>query len=257
MNIFKNKYILLFGLLSTFLSASLYAQDVLKKKYSDKAVQDYVGLLSPSETNALNQKLTAYADSTSTGIAIAITNSVEDDINYYAAQVLTSWGLGQKGKDNGVLMLMDIKQRKIAISTGYGVEHLLTDALSKRIIENNILPEFKKGNYYGGLDQGSTAIIQVLEGAYTNTNPKNDIDISSILPIIIFIIIILLLANKKQGGSGNRGHRSSGMDFSDIIILSNMGRGGFGRSSGGGFGGGGFGGFGGGMGGGGGASGGW
>ena len=163
MNIFKNKYILLFGLLSTFLSASLYAQDVLKKKYSDKAVQDYVGLLSPSETNALNQKLTAYADSTSTGIAIAITNSVEDDINYYAAQVLTSWGLGQKGKDNGVLMLMDIKQRKIAISTGYGVEHLLTDALSKRIIENNILPEFKKGNYYGGLDQGSTAIIQVLE----------------------------------------------------------------------------------------------
>ena len=115
-------------------------QEIPEKKHKDKAVQDYINLLSENEQRLLNIKLKNYADTTSTGIAIAIRNDIIDDIDFYAANMLTKWGLGQKDEDNGVLLVLDTEQRRIAISTGYGVEHLLTDALSKRIITNIITP---------------------------------------------------------------------------------------------------------------------
>lgn len=137
-----------------------------EKLYSDRAVQDYIGLLTKQQILSLDEKLKKYEDSTSTGISIAIVNSIEDNINYKAAQVLTKWGLGQKGKDNGVLILLAYQQRQVAISTGYGVEDRLTDAMSRRIIEVDMIPFFKQNEYYQGLDSGTTAIIQTLQGAY-------------------------------------------------------------------------------------------
>ncbi|CEN52776.1 conserved exported hypothetical protein [Capnocytophaga canimorsus] len=100
------------------ITATGLAQSVPKKLFENRAVQDYVGLLNESQQQALNTKLIQYADSTSTGIVIAIVSDVEDDINFQAAQMLSQWGVGQKGKDNGVLLLMAVNQRKIAISTG-------------------------------------------------------------------------------------------------------------------------------------------
>lgn len=110
------------------------AQNLPALKNKAEAVQDYVGLLSQSDRAALNEKLRSYTDSTSTGIVIAIVGTVDDDINYEAAQLLTKWGVGQKGKDNGVLILMAAESRKVAISTGYGVESYLTDALSGKLL---------------------------------------------------------------------------------------------------------------------------
>ncbi|MDO4228825.1 MAG: TPM domain-containing protein [Capnocytophaga sp.] len=238
----------------------LWSQSIPQKKYEDRAVQDYVGLLSAHEQDLLNAKLTHYADSTSTGIVIAIMADVEDDINFQAAQMLSKWGVGQKGKDNGVLLLMAVNQRKIAISTGYGVEERLTDARSRRIIQNDIIPQFRNENYYAGFDQGTTAIMNVLSGAFTQDKESQSTGFSGIFLFFAVILgVIILLSVLKGRGKGNGGDRfGGGFDLSDFIILTSMG-----RSSSGGFGGfgggssGGFGGFGGGMGGGGGASGSW
>jgi uncharacterized protein len=233
------------------------------------SLYDYIGLLAAGEKSSLEQKLIRYSDSTSTQIVIAIIASTDgEDIQFLGAQWGHAWGIGQEKEDNGILVLLARDDRRIAINTGYGVEEFLTDALSKRIIERVILPEFRNGDYYAGLDKGSDAIFQALTGQFTappKTNTGQEFPFRALLPFIIFLIIILILASRKnKGGGGNRGRRGRGMDIWDMIILSNMGRSGSrGKFGGGGFGGGGFGGggFGGGFGGGGfgggGASGGW
>ncbi|WP_121065374.1 TPM domain-containing protein [Maribacter vaceletii] len=233
-------------------------------KQNQTSVYDYIGLLSKSQNQTLTRKLTQYADSTSTQIVVAIISSTKgENITYLGANWGQKWGIGQKGKDNGVLVLLAKDDRKIAINTGYGVEGSLTDAMSRRIIETVIIPSFKQNDYYGGLNKGTNAIIKVLNGEFTEDRSFNEgIPFEAFLPFIIFFIILIILWNRKGNNRNNRGgKRGSGLDFRDIIILSNMGRG---SSSSGGFGSGGFGGgggfsggFGGGGFGGGGASGGW
>ncbi len=242
--------------------------EIPEKPSLQTSVYDYVDLLSDQQKKDLNQKLVQYSDSTSTQIVITIIASTEgENINYLGAQWGQKWGIGQKEKDNGILIILAKDDRKIAINTGYGVEGSLTDALSKRIIENIILPEFRTGNYYAGLDKGSDVIFQVLMGEFqedrTFDSSNEGFPFSSVMPFIIFIVILFILWSRKSGNNnGSRGRRK-GLSVWDMIILSNMGRssgssGGFGGGSGGGFGGGGFGGgFGGGGFGGGGASGGW
>ncbi len=251
-----------------FLSCTpLWAQfKIPEKPQLQTSVYDYIELLPASQKKALEQKLIRYSDSTSTQIVVAVINSTEgENINYLGAQWGEKWGIGQADKDNGILLLLAKGDRRVAINTGYGVEGNLTDAVSKRIIETVIIPEFKKGDYHAGLDKGSDAIFSALNGEFEedrNFNDDTSFPLESILPIIIFFVIFIILSrrNKRNGGGKNGGRRSTGMDLLDIIILSNMGRGGYrSGSSGGGFGsGGGFsGGFGGGGFGGGGASGGW
>ena len=233
------------------------------------SVYDYANLLSDSQKNSLERKLIKYSDTTSTQIVVAIINSTEgENINYLGAQWGQKWEIGQKKEDNGILILLAKNDRRIAISTGYGIEHLLTDALSKRIIERDIIPYFKQNDYPGGLNRGADAIFEVLNGEYQGTRKSNsEFPIGFIIILILIFIIILISISKNRRGGGNRGNRSDGTSILDAIILSNMGRGNYrsgssGGSFGGGFGGssggGGFGGgFGGGGFGGGGASGGW
>ncbi|MEO2050870.1 MAG: TPM domain-containing protein [Allomuricauda sp.] len=250
-----------------FLCVSLaWGQFTIPKKPSvETSVYDFVDLLSNTQKRNLEQKLIRYSDSTSTQIVVAIISSTKgEDITYLGAQWGQAWGIGQADKDNGILILLATDDRRIAINTGYGVEGSLTDLMSKRIIERVIIPEFKKGDYYAGLDKGSDAIFQVLNGEFTEDRSFGNgtrFPFEGLFPLIIFIVILIILLNRKNKGNGGRGgRRGKGLDIWDMIILSNMGRssgssGGFGS---GGFGGGGFsGGFGGGGFGGGGASGGW
>ncbi len=244
--------------------------EIPAKPEKQTSVYDYINLLNAGEKSQLEQKLIRYSDSTSTQIVVAIISSTEgENINYLGALWGQQWGIGQADKDNGILVLLAKDDRRIAINTGYGVEEFLTDVMSKRIIEQIIIPEFKRGDYYGGLNAGADAIFQVLTGQFKEERDfGNDqgFPLRKLLPLIIFFVIFLILASRKnKGGRNNRGGRGGrGLDIWDMIILSNMGRGGYrGGSSRGGFGGGGFGsgGFGGGFGGGGfgggGASGGW
>jgi uncharacterized protein len=266
MKYLKGSFFLIFLCLCSTLQAQYKIPD---KPEGQTSVYDYINLLSPGQKTGLEQKLIRYSDSTSTQIVIAIINSTEgENINFLGAQWGEKWGIGQAEKDNGILVLLAKGDRRIAINTGYGVEGSLTDALSKRIIETVIIPEFREDDYFAGLDKGSDAIFAVLNGEFKEERSfdkgESPFPFQAILPFIIFFVIVIVLAtrNRRKGG-GKGGNRSSGMGFWDFIILSNMGRsGGSGSSegfgSGGGFGGGGFGGgFGGGGFGGGGASGGW
>lgn len=227
------------------------------------SVYDEAGLLTPDQKTQLEQKLIQYADSTSTQIVVAtILTTNGEDIGYYATNWAHKWGIGQADKDNGILILVAKDDRKMTIRTGYGMEHILTDALSRRIIETHMVPHFREGDYYGGLDEATTAIIQIFAGEY-DAEPTEDVGIIGVIFFIAFFLLIFFIIFKAAKNKGGNGGSTFGDDFFGPIILSRGGRGTFGGgfgggSSGGGFGGGGFGGgFGGGGFGGGGASGGW
>ncbi|WP_413789402.1 TPM domain-containing protein [Leptobacterium meishanense] len=221
-----------------------YSQFTIPDKPSiQTSVYDYADLLNNDEEKALEQKLLKYSDTTSTQIVVVTIASLKgENIGLLAPKWGHEWGVGQKKEDNGVFILLAEQERKIWISPGYGVEDRLTAGVTGELIRNIIIPEFKKGSYYNGLDKGTDAIFEVLTGAYKN-KPQlraEDIPIGKIVFVVIFFIIIffVILAaifGKKGGNGGNRGKRS-GIDLTDIIILSSLGRGGFGKSSGGSFG---------------------
>ena len=139
-----------------------YAQDIPPKPSFIPALVDSTNTLSQTQFKRLSEKLEKYSDSTSTEIFTMIVNTVHgEEIKYHATQLAHKWEIGQKGKDNGIIVLLALKDRKVAIQTGYGVEHLLTDALSRRIINNVYTPFFKQGNYYEGLDRGADVMFEI------------------------------------------------------------------------------------------------
>ncbi|MDO3625494.1 YgcG family protein [Mucilaginibacter sp. BT774] len=231
-------------------------------------VTDFTNTLSDSEQQQLEHKLVAFDDSTSTQIAVVIMKSVGSyDINDYAQRLGRAWGIGQKGKNNGVVLLVAIGDRKVAIQTGYGVEAVLPDIVTHEIIQNDIRPNFKAGNYYAGLDAGTDDIIKYVKGEYkSDKKPQQQIkNGGSIAILIIIIVVILIIVFRNRGGGGqiidSRGGASPFWWFLGGALLGRgSGSGGWGGFSGGDSGGdsgGGFGGFGGGDFGGGGSSGSW
>ena len=142
-------------LIALLFSLNLFSQgyQIPEKPKFQTSVYDYTGLLSANQKTSLENKLVRYSDSTSTQIVIAIISSTEgENIAYLGANWGEKWGIGQAKEDNGVLILLAKDDRKITIQAGKGTEHLLTDFQSKRIIERVIIPEFKKGDYYSGLN---------------------------------------------------------------------------------------------------------
>lgn len=233
-----------------FLSTTLsFGQFTIPKKPDfQTSVYDYAKVLSATEAKQLEQKLINYADSTSTQLVfISIDYLKGEDIGLLAPKWGHEWGIGQSKEDNGVLILLSKKDRKIWIAPGYGVEEKLTAGINGEIVRNIIIPEFKAGNYYQGLDKGVDAIFQVLKGKYKGQREEEGPGLIPIIIIIAFIILFILISSKHRG-PGNRGGFGGGPDLGDFILLSRMGRGG---GFGGGFGGGSSGGFGGGFGGGG------
>lgn len=230
------------------------------KPKEQTSVYDGANVLNATEKSRLEQKLIRYADTTSTQIVVATIKDLNGEyIGTYAAEWAQVWGIGQSDKDNGLLILLSEGNRKIWITTGYGLESYLTDFKSKEIIDGIITPEFKRGDYYAGLDKGTTAVFQVLDGTYKGVPKGKSSNEGSPFPlaIVVFIIFIIIVSlfKKNKGGGKNGGRRSGTGSLLDVLILSSLGRGFGGGSSGGGFGsgGGGFGGggFGGGFGGGG------
>ena len=221
------------------------------------SVYDYANVLSASEKSTLEDKLIKYSDSTTTQIVVITIESLKgEDIGILTPKWGQTWGIGgTKENDNGIIILLAKAERKIWISAGYGVEDRLTAGIGGEITRNYILPEFKAGSYYNGLDKGTDAIFEVLKGKYKGERKGNKSDGSPIpvIFILIFVVIVFLIAKKKGGGnSGNNNGSGGGFDLATMILLSSLGRGGgFGGGSGGGGFSGGGGGFGGGFGGGG------
>lgn len=244
-----------------------FAQDFPAKP--NTLVNDYTNTLTSAQVQQLERKLVAFDDSTSNQIAVVIIKSVGDyDINEYALELGRKWGIGTGKKNNGVVLLIAMGDRKMSIQTGYGLEGALPDVYTKRIIENDIKPYFKDKDYYSGIEAGTNSIISLIKGEYKNDNPKakskgGGKGSAGFIVIIIIVIIAILL---RRGGGGGGGQVIGGRGVADALFWSMLlggGRGGSGGSGfGGGFGGGGsdgggFGGFGGGSFGGGGSSGSW
>lgn len=214
------------------------------------SVYDYANLLQENQKKALEEKLIRYSDTTTTQIVTVIIPSLQnEDKGQLATKWAHTWGIGQAKEDNGVFILLAVKERQIQIVNGYGVEDRMTAGITGDIVRNEIIPYFKQGQYYQGLDSGADAIFKTLQGKYKGERKANKKDGSGkggfVLALII-IFAVIAISSRKGGGKNNNGRGGGGLDLADIIILSSLGRnsggGGFGGSSGGGFGGGGFGG---------------
>ena len=235
-------------------SGFLFAQfEIPKKPDFQTSVYDYANVLSASEKSQLEEKLIRYSDSTSTQIVVITIESLKgEDIGILTPKWGQTWGIGGSAKDdNGVIILLAKAERKIWISAGYGLEDRLTAGIGGEITRNIIIPEFKAGSYYNGLDKGADALFDVFTGKYKGERKETKKEKGfPIVPIIVIIIIIIVIISKNKNNPGGGG---GGMGLAEIILLSSLGRSGGGGFGGGGFGGssGGGGGFGGGFGGGG------
>ena len=255
---------LLLVLLWLLAAAGAGAQTTPPRPNPPRLVNDLAGLMQAGEADALEQKLVAYNDSTSSQIAVVTVPTLEgDDVANYAQRLYESWGIGRKGKNNGILILVAQQEHLARIQTGYGLEGAVPDAIAKRIISNTLVPAFKQNKYYAGLDRATDQLISLAKGEYQadpeDAQPQRSRDSSgSGIPfwLIIAVLVFVFIMLRNRGGGGGRGNRGFGGGFIPPIIFGGGGFGGGGGGFGGG-GGGGFGGFGGGGSGGGGASGSW
>jgi uncharacterized protein len=252
-------------LLTVFLCATVTAadKDFPPRPEPPKLVNDLAKMMSENEVAQLETKLEDYERTSSTQITVVTIKSLGSyEISQYAVELGRRWGVGQKGKNNGVLVIASLSDRAINISTGYGLEGALPDVTCARIIRNEITPNFKEGNYYAGFSSAADAIIAATKGEY-KADEQKDATRGKKIPapaIILIILFVLWVLSRIGGGGGNymSGRGSRGWGGGPWI-----GGGGFGGFGGGGWGGGssggggGFGGFGGGSFGGGGSSGSW
>jgi uncharacterized protein len=251
------RFLVILTLLFSFCASAQIESIIANPPKPAKLVNDYTNTLTPQQKEALEAKLYRYDDSTSNQIVIVMVDKLEGySIDDAAIELGRKWGVGNKDFNNGVVVFVAKSDRKLAIQVGYGLEGALTDLATKSIRENTINPNFKAGNFYRGLDEGTDDIIKAAEGRYKapegySNRKKKGVSIGT----IIFIIIILLIV--FGGAAGPGGTYVSRGGFGGWNGGGGWRGGGWsgGGSSGGG--GGGFGGFGGGSFGGGGSSGSW
>jgi len=266
MIMFKKLTILLSMLLIGFVA---FSQQVPSKP--KRLVLDSTNALSAAERQQLESKLVDYNDSTTTQIAVVILHTAGgDDINDLARRIGHEWGVGQKGKNNGIVVLVALDEHKVSIQTGYGAEAAVPDIITHQIIQNDIVPRFRQKDYYGGLNAATDDLMKYMKGEYkANARPhqRQQPFAGGVFVLIFIVVVILIIIFRGRGGGGQIiGGRGGASPFWWFLGGAMLGRGSGGwggfSNGGGGFGdggggGGGFGGFGGGDFGGGGSSGSW
>jgi uncharacterized protein len=219
-------------------------------------IYDGAAMIEASDYQTITRLLTEADRKTSAQVAVVTVPTTEPEtIETYAVKLFEKWGIGQKGKDNGVLFLIAKNDRKMRIEVGYGLEGALTDAICNRIINDIVVPQFKQSNFSVGIVQGTSAIVSLIAKEYNVaitgeenavyervTSADGDSGGSWLFVLLLFaVVVIIILSYTPRAGYGGGYWYGGGGSY----------------GSGGGFSGGGFGGFGGGMSGGGGSSGGW
>lgn len=243
------KNILLLAATSLLITCG-FAQELPKPMQPPRLVNDFAGILNKNEQARLEQKLQNYHDTTSTQIYIVTVNDLMGyDIADFTIRVGESWGVGQKGKDNGAIILIKPRignQRGEAfIATGYGLEEVIPDALSKRIIDREMIPSFQNEDYYSGIDRATTAMINLASGKFSAEGYMGEGGLLLVLPFIIFLTLFLvILFNVKKTKGRSIGHNiplwialgmmSGGGRRSGGFGSFSSGSGGFGGFSGGG-----------------------
>jgi uncharacterized protein len=246
----------------------VYSQNIPERPNPPRLVNDLAGMLKADEVQSLEQKLVIFNDSTSTQITIVIVPSLGGyDKADYAQQLAEKWGIGQKGLNNGVLILVKPKTAdsngQVQITTGYGLEGIIPDITCGEIVDREILPAFRNGDYYGGLNNATNTLMSLARKEFSAAEfghrAKKGTTKGVPFGLIIFIIfIIIMMVGRNSGGSNSKHLSTGGLPFWMLMGMMNSGRGSSGSWGGGSSGGGGgFGGFGGGSFGGGGAGGSW
>jgi uncharacterized protein len=170
-------------------------------------VTDLAGVLAPEQISRLESQLQDLENTDSTQVAVLIIPSLEgDSLEDFAIRVAEAWKLGQKGRDNGAILLISMKDRAIRIEVGYGLEEKLTDARSNQIIRNDIIPRFRAGDFSGGIEAGTTGIIQTVRGIYQGSpvqerrSSRKSGGIFNLLIVMLFPLLWILSATGKWGG---------------------------------------------------------
>ena len=251
-----------------------------ERPYPQRLVNDLAGVFTEAQKQDLERRLVAFDDTTSNQIAIVTLSDLEGmDRAMMAYEIGEKWGVGREKSNNGIVILIKPKTAResgqVFIAVGYGLEGAIPDAISKRIVDNKMIPRLKDGNdYYGAVNAALDVLMPLACGEISERDDDFGEDMVAFGSFIIFllaVLVIVFILSSINGGSTNIGSGTKGrhLDLWDLIVLSNMfgsssggsssrgGSSGWGGSSGGGFGGGGFGGFGGGHFGGGGAGGSW
>ncbi|GAB6012413.1 TPM domain-containing protein [Viscerimonas tarda] len=225
-------------LLLLFATCLLHGQNIPDPMSPPRLVNDFAGIYSDKGRNDLEQMLRNYNDTTSTQIYVVTVSNLEGyDVSDYATRLGEKWGVGQKGKDNGAVIL--IKPRignargQVFIATGYGLEPVLTDARCGRIIDQYMLPYFMEDNYYGGTKAAIEAMIAYLSGQFEADADESSTEVWGCIEAIIFLVLLFFIFNRKGRGRGNS---SSGNGRGGFFPPISMGGGG--RRTGGSFGGG-------------------
>src|SRR6185437_15979791 len=227
-------------------------------------IVDLARVLPSSTVESLTAQLAAHETQSSNQVAVLIVPSLEGEpLEEFSHRVATTWKLGQKGTDNGALLLVAIKERKVRIEVGYGLEGVLTDARSAQIIRNEIVPRFRADDMPGGVIGGINAIVKTIEGTYQASEkavPRQESDVIGQVVVAVIVglfvgplagagistllapwlvpafmasgITLLLLLMIGASGTGGRRSRYSGMD--DWVWYSSRGGGWDGGSFGGG-----------------------
>jgi uncharacterized protein len=287
-NMFFIGVIFLLSLISFTSCNENFKDNLPEKPNPPRLVNDYAGVLTKEDNNRLEQKLVSYSDSTTVQITVLIIKSLDGyEIGDLATRIGKKWGIGKSNKNNGVLVLIKPNTPEEGgqawIATGYGTESVLPDAMVSRIIKNEMVPSFKNGAYFQGIDKSTSVIYSLLRNEYTpeqymtNSNQQGKVSnqvqnkkkgsTTSSIILIIVVIVVVIIASFRKGSSNNSNMSSGGSSLPFWVLMGMMGsgnhRGTYGdfNSGGGIFGGGdsggGFGGFGGGDFGGGGAGGSW
>jgi uncharacterized protein len=226
------------------LPVAAQARDALLEKLArnkpNQLVNDYAGVMSSAQRDALERTLADLSRKTGAQVAVVSLPSLEGgEVNDFANRLFEKWGIGQKGKDNGVLLLAAVNDRKVRIEVGFGLESLLPDAKTGRILDEYVIPRFKQNRYGDGLEAGALALAGIIAGQSgvalqakaPRPVPAQRVQQPQDLPgwVIVFVVIVIILIalSRRSVYTGPYYHRSS-----------SWGGGGFSSGRGGGFGGG-------------------
>ncbi len=188
-----------FLIASLFLTAELLvAQSLPARPAKYTPVNDYTNTLTAAEIQTISKKLIDFEAQQSTQIAIVIISSLGSrTVEQYANELYRAWGIGQKGKDNGVLVLVAKNDRKMRIETGYGAEGAISDLAAQQIITDILRPNFKNNAYGKGLSEAADKLMSLIMNEYSNADRANssvnEEAIVTIISVVIFILIAILI----------------------------------------------------------------
>jgi uncharacterized protein len=180
-------------------------------------VVDEAGVIDAATRQAIADKLATVEAKSGDQIAVVTLKSLQDtSMEDYGYQLGRAWGIGQKEKNNGALLIVAPHERKVRIEVGYGLEGALTDAVTRLIIQNAILPRFRAGDFAGGISRGVDDIIQVVSGdaeefqrraAQRPDKAPQGVDAVTVIFVIFMLVVVFMTLRNAQGGRRTLGRR--------------------------------------------------